>query len=108
MGKAENVGYQSFLLFPKYFLPIQKTNFNFLVMFTLASAIAFKLDQSEIVLFGKKFTLSQTTNFRLFQTERVCRRQFQIDENIDDISKGVENTGGKEDIACDEKFLLFP
>ena len=23
-------------------------------------------------------TLSQTTNFRIFQTERVCRRQFQI------------------------------
>ena len=23
-------------------------------------------------------TLSQTINFRLFQTERVCRRQFQI------------------------------
>ena len=23
-------------------------------------------------------TLSQTMNFRLFQTERVCRRQFQI------------------------------
>ena len=23
-------------------------------------------------------TLSQTTNFRLFQTERVCRQQFQI------------------------------
>ena len=23
-------------------------------------------------------TLSQTTNFRLFQTQRVCRRQFQI------------------------------
>ena len=23
-------------------------------------------------------TLSQTTNFRLFQTERVCRRQFQM------------------------------
>ena len=23
-------------------------------------------------------TLSQTTNFKLFQTERVCRRQFQI------------------------------
>ena len=25
-----------------------------------------------------KLTLSQTTNFRLFQTERLCRRQFQI------------------------------
>ena len=23
-------------------------------------------------------TLSQTTNFRLFQTERACRRQFQV------------------------------
>ena len=23
-------------------------------------------------------TLSQMTNFRLFQTERVCRRQFQV------------------------------
>ena len=27
-------------------------------------------------LFRKGLTLSQTTNFRLFQTERVCRRQF--------------------------------
>ena len=27
---------------------------------------------------GAPLTLSQTTNFRLFQTERVCRRQFQI------------------------------
>ena len=27
---------------------------------------------------GVVLTLSQTTNFRLFQTERVCRRQFQI------------------------------
>ena len=25
-----------------------------------------------------RLTLSQTTNFRLVQTERVCRRQFQI------------------------------
>ena len=30
-----------------------------------------------IVIFAG-LTLSQTTNFRLFQTERVCRRQFQI------------------------------
>ena len=26
----------------------------------------------------KQLTLSQTTNFRLFQSKRVCRRQFQI------------------------------
>ena len=30
------------------------------------------------VLNLKKLTLSQATNFRLFQTERGCRRQFQI------------------------------
>ena len=27
---------------------------------------------------GKELTLSQTINFRLYQIERVCRRQFQI------------------------------
>ena len=26
----------------------------------------------------QNFNPSQTTNFRLFQTERVCRQQFQI------------------------------
>ena len=29
-------------------------------------------------LFGIGLTHYQTTNFRLFQTERVCRQQFQI------------------------------
>ena len=31
-----------------------------------------------LLSFRLLLTLSQTTNFRLFQTERVCRRQFQI------------------------------
>ena len=48
------------------------------------------------------------TNFRLFQTERVCRQQFQFDENDRKFSKGVENTVGKGEIAHNEQFLLFP
>ena len=48
------------------------------------------------------------TNFRLSQTERVCRRQFQIDENGRKLSKWVENTVGKGEIARYEQFLLFP
>ena len=48
----------------------------------------------------------QTTNFRPFQTERVCRRQF--DENGRQFSKWVENTVGKGEIALYEQFLLFP
>ena len=41
-------------------------------------------------------TLSKTTNFRLFQTERVCKRQFKFDENGRKLSKRVENTGGRK------------
>ena len=48
------------------------------------------------------------TNFRLFQTERICRRQFQIDENGKKSSKQVENTVGKGEIARYEQILLFP
>ena len=53
-------------------------------------------------------TYYQTTNFRLFQTERVCRQQFQIDKNGRKLSKWVENTVGKGEIARNEQFLLFP
>ena len=47
----------------------------------------------------------QTTNFTLFQTERVCRRQFQISRKL---SIQVENSVGKGEIARYEQFLLFP
>ena len=47
-------------------------------------------------------------NFRLFQTERLCRRQFQVDENGRKLSKRVGNTVEKGEIACYEQFLLFP
>ena len=38
----------------------------------------FNLEKFETLLFGKELTHYQTTNFRLFKTERVCRRQFQM------------------------------
>ena len=47
------------------------------------------------------------TNFRLFQTKRVCRRNFKFDENGRELSIQVENTVGKREIACHEQFLLF-
>ena len=50
----------------------------------------------------------QTKNFRLFQTERVCRKQFQIDKIGRKLSKQVENTEGKGEIARYQQFLLFP
>ena len=55
-----------------------------------------------------KVTVSQTTNFRLFQTERVADDNFESDENGRKFSKWVENTVGKGEIALYEQFLLFP
>ena len=71
------------------------------------------LDQSKNLSVGKEallnhLTLSQTTNFRLFRTERGCRRQIQIDKNCGKFSTSVENTVGKGEIARYEQFCLFP
>ena len=102
VGKGENAGYQHFLLSPQSFqkafssrslklqidgslfpLPIAKFYKSLtLSKLTIFSKFVFLLHrlsthnplrQEQSVDF---LTLSQTTNFRLFQTERVCRRQF--------------------------------
>ena len=36
------------------------------------------MDGMDLLMSRAVLTFSQTTNFRLFQTERVCRRQFQL------------------------------
>ena len=48
-------------------------------------------------------TLSQTTNFRLFQTDN-----FKCDTNGRKFSKRLENTVVKGEIARYEQFLLLP
>ena len=53
-------------------------------------------------------THSQTTDFKLFQTERVCKRLFKFHKNGGKLSRQVENTVGKREIARYEQFLLFP
>ena len=61
VGKRENAGNQHFLLFPQYFKPFSNQISIFLVTFVLTFAIAFNLEQSKIVLFGKELTLFQTS-----------------------------------------------
>ena len=48
------------------------------------------------------------TSFRLFQTEEFADDNFEFVENGIKLSKHVENTEGKGEIACHEQFLLFP
>ena len=53
-------------------------------------------------------TLSQTTNFRQFQTEKFADDNFRFDENGQKFSKWVKNTVGKGEIARYKQFILFP
>ena len=48
------------------------------------------------------------TNFRLFQTKEFADDNSKFDENGRKLSKRVENTVGKGEIARYEQFLLFP
>ena len=70
--------------------------------------VVFPVCDSKLQADLSRLTYYQTTNFRLFQTERVCRQQFHMDENERKLSKRVENTVGKGEIARYEQFLLFP
>ena len=48
------------------------------------------------------------TNSRLFQLKEFADDNFKFDENGRKLSKWLENTAGKEEIACYEHFFLFP
>ena len=52
--------------------------------------------------------LSQKTNFRLFQTERVAADNFKSDENGRKFFAQLENMVGKGENAGYDQFLLFP
>ena len=48
----------------------------------------------------------QTTNFRLFQAERICRQQFQFNENGRKLSKPVETLWEKEKLLVTSNFFF--
>ena len=64
--------------FPAMFSICLKSFLPFSIKMKLSSANSFNLDESKIFLFGKELTHYQMTNFRLFQIERLFRRQFRI------------------------------
>ena len=50
----------------------------------------------------------QTTNLDSAKLKEFADDNFKFDENGRTLSKQVENTVGKGEIACYEQFLLFP
>ena len=61
-----------------------------------------------IVSVGKELTHYRTTNFKLLKLEEFADENLEFDENGRKLSKRVENTVGKTEIARHEQFLLFP
>ena len=88
------------------FMTISKTVINTRTVFIHLFVNGFNLVEIKNLLFQKKLTIPQTINFNLFETDIVCRQQF--DENSIKFAKCVENKVGKGEIACYEQFLLFP
>ena len=75
-------------------------------LYAIVIKIKIFLSKTRFVL-EESLSLSQTTNFRLFQTEKFEDNNFKFDGNGSKFSKMVENTGGKGEMAHNEQFLLF-
>ena len=75
--KGEIARNEQLLLYPVFSTHLE-TLLPFSSNLKFMSANYLSLEESKDLLFGKGLTHYQTTNFRLFQTERACRQQFQI------------------------------
>ena len=94
--------------FSHCFLPYQ-SNQNFSVTSILLSANPFNLDQSKNLWYTSKgLTHYQTTNFRLFQTERVCRREFQIPRKWQKVIQMDRKHCGKRRNCSSRAISPFP
>ena len=86
---------------------IKKNPVNFLKSFTCVSSaklfLIIHLLSFSVVDFYEPcafLTHYQMTNFRLFQTERVCRRKFQIRQKwYKVVQTGIKNTGKRRNCS---------
>ena len=76
VGKGQIARKEQFLFFPQCFLLKQINVSLFVHIFAIISLRATELEEPKTGISGKGLTLSQTTNFRLFQIQSICRRQF--------------------------------
>ena len=89
MGKGENAGYK------------QK-------LFLKCLAFLYFVNYVTLPTQSRLLTHYQTTNFSLFKLKDFADDNFKFDENGRKLSKRIENTVGKGEIARYEQFLLFP
>ena len=134
--KEQNCNNQHFLLFPQCCLHTERQVLWFEKTFSMSSSNAFNLDQEKRLSCGKEIldiltektanirkhlykdlypytldihlTLSQMTNFWLFQTEKSLQTIISsLMKMVELFSKQVENTVGRGWIARYEQFIFF-
>ena len=70
--------------------------------------IPLQLDRSRFWRLVKGLTLSQMINCRLSKLKEFADCNFEYNENGGKLSKTLQNSVGKGEIARHEQFLLFP
>ena len=83
------------------FASLPDTSLNFGVQFIVSSASAMNFGHSEIVRFSRRQILDSS------KLKELADNNFKFDENGRKLSKWVENTVGKGEIARYKQFLLF-
>ena len=72
--------------------------------FQLSSGVSLNLGWSQYGVLGNGLTHYQTTNFRLFQTEKVSRRQFQISRKWQKVIQTGRKHWEKEKLLVTSNF----
>ena len=74
----------------------------------MLSAICFNSDQSKILSSGNGLTITRRQILDSSKLKEFADDNFKFDKNGRKLSKQVENTVRKGEIARYEQFLLFP
>ena len=77
-------------------------------MYANTKSYTFSIMHKQKVTPQPRLTLPQTTIFKSSILKEFADDTFKFDENSGKLSKQVENTEGKGEIAYNEQFLLFP
>ena len=111
-AKGEIAHIEQFLLFPQRFPTAFSTcleNFlPFSTNFKLSSANSFGFEENKICRLGKGKPITRRQTLDSSKLKDFAHDNFEFDENGSKLSKRVENTVGKGEIARHERFLLFP
>ena len=92
---------------PTVFSMLSNTGIVILSTLNLSSTNAFNLFKAKILTPGKELNLSQATDFRLFETERVCRWQVQSWKLQKVLQKGRKLCGKRRNCSL-WAISLFP